>query len=408
MSTTRSPAGREATFYGARLRDARVARMMTGSVLAERIGVSSASITKYEKSNGDPKPITVSRLAQVLSVEEAYFFRAPRQRSDAPFLYRSQSAATKRARESAEVRQGWHRELYDVATIGIRVPPPAIDDLGFGADPNAISYEDIEHCADAVRKSWGLGEGPIPNLVAMLEIKGCVVSRFAFGAEKLSAFSQSADRPMITLNADTTAAARARFDAAHELGHLILHRNVPAKVAATSQMHKLMESQAHRFGAAFLFPSSSFCDEVYSVAVDALVALKKRWNVSMQMMIHRALDLDLISHDKAEHAYRGISRLGYRRREPLDDEIPVEVPTVLAKAVKLSLERGLTTRAGLLFRLPVPAHEAAVLANLPIDYLASEDWGQIVRLSPIAETQPARPTDGATVLAFPGTTLPRK
>ncbi len=70
-----------ATFEGARLRDARLAREMTASLLAERVGLSPGSISQYESGGTGPRPPVLARLAAVLELPQAYFSCALRCRA---------------------------------------------------------------------------------------------------------------------------------------------------------------------------------------------------------------------------------------------------------------------------------------------------------------------------------------
>jgi Zn-dependent peptidase ImmA (M78 family)/DNA-binding XRE family transcriptional regulator len=388
-------------FCGSRLRDARVARGQTASSLAEVAGVSAAAISQYEHGDASPKPGVLAKLAGELRLPEPHFFRPTRPVDPAPYLYRSLAAATKRAREAAEVRQRWCMDIYDFVLSYVTMPPPKIDDLGFDANPMRISPEEIERAASTLRAAWGLGDGPIRNMVETLEAHGCALSRFAFGAEKLSSFSQFAmDRPVVMLNGDYDSAVRCRFNAAHELGHLVLHRRIDQRTADRPEVHKQMEAQAHRFAAAFLFPSAAVGDEVYSLAMDAVRSVKARWLVSMQMVLRRARDLELATQDQYERAMRELSRRGYRAAEPLDDELPVEKPTVLSKSIQMMLDNGAVTRPELLYRLPFSATDIEILAQLPRGYLQSDQWGEVLHL----RTDPPTSKDGtyaSNILLFP-------
>jgi Zn-dependent peptidase ImmA (M78 family)/transcriptional regulator with XRE-family HTH domain len=369
------------TFDGSRLRDARLAREMTASLLAERIGVSPGAISQYELRNTEPRPPVLARLATVLELPQAYFLRAPLPRDPAPHWYRSRSAATKRARESAEARQGWLRELVAFIDAQVELPKADIPDAELGSNPAAITDDAIEGAASDVRTHLKLGDGPVPNLVALLESAGCVVSAFAFGAAELSAFSQAAsDRPYVLLNSEEDTCVRRRFSTAHELGHLVLHRRVSAAEAARPEIHKLMEHQAHRFASAFLFPQGAFAEEVYSLSLDALTHVKSRWKVAIQVLLRRAKDLDLVSQDKYERAFRDLSRRGFRMREPLDDTLVPETPRILNRAVDVLFSERVMTREELLYQVPFSHADIEALSGLPRGYLDGNSWGELVEL----------------------------
>jgi len=104
------------------------------------------------------------------------------------------------------------------------LPPLSIPEL-----PNKPSYtnDEIEALAIACRRAWGLSDGPIANVVALLESKGFIVVRSEFGVMDTDAFSCIQDgRPYIFLSDDKGCAVRSRFDVSHELGHIILHSHM--------------------------------------------------------------------------------------------------------------------------------------------------------------------------------------
>jgi Zn-dependent peptidase ImmA (M78 family)/transcriptional regulator with XRE-family HTH domain len=385
------------TFFGSRLREARLARQMTASMLAERVGVSPGAISQHENHNAEPRPQTLAKMAEVLAVPVRYFLRPLVGADPAPRWYRSRAAATKRARESAEVRHSWLREIALEVETHVELPSPGIP-LDFApTNPATLHLNEIENIAGEIRRAWKLGEGPAPNMVSLLERMGCVVASFAFGANDLSAFSQpSSDRPYVILNGDELASVRRRFNVAHELGHLVLHRHVSQADAARPEVHKAMEVQAHRFAGAFLFPARPLADEVYSVALDALTSVKSRWKVSVQLIIRRLLQLNLISQDRYERLCREISRRGFRSQEPLDDSIPIEQPTLLSKAIMMLINENVMTRDEIKHRLPYAPDDIEVLTSLERGYLSPETWGEVEELkirgaspspAPVSETK---------------------
>ncbi len=107
-----------------------------------------------------------------------------------------------------------------------------------------------------VRVAWELGDGPIANVVGLLERKGVIVSRLPAATDEVDALScQIGERPFIVLATNKDAADRARFDAAHELAHLLLHEDAQPGDAE-------VERAAHRFAAEFLAPAASIRREL--------------------------------------------------------------------------------------------------------------------------------------------------
>jgi Zn-dependent peptidase ImmA (M78 family) len=178
-----------------------------------------------------------------------------------------------------------------------------------------------------------LGDGPIADVLLLMESKGIIVARADFDAEALDAFScWVGPQPFVFLSADRTSAARSRYDAAHELGHLILHQGVTSEQMEDPDTHDRVEREANRFAAAFLLPAPSFRYEVNSVRLNAFLALKKRWKVSIGAMVHRCLDIGLIGQPEFVRLRKQMSSYGYIKREPLDDEIAPESRAFCAAA----------------------------------------------------------------------------
>jgi Zn-dependent peptidase ImmA (M78 family) len=106
-----------------------------------------------------------------------------------------------------------------------------------------------ESAAEYVRDRWALGQQPIKNMIHLLESKGVRVFSIAVEAREVDAFSTwKGGVPFIFLNSYKSA-ERSRFDAAHELGHLILHRH-------GEPQGRQAEIDANRFAAAFLMPKA--------------------------------------------------------------------------------------------------------------------------------------------------------
>jgi Zn-dependent peptidase ImmA (M78 family) len=170
-------------------------------------------------------------------------------------------------------------------------------------------------------------------MLLLLESKGTIVARSEFGTDTVSAFSfWEGSRPFIFLGADRESACRSRFDAAHELGHLVLHRGIAAE-ELESKLDQI-EKEADRFAGAFLLPEQSYPLEVFSTRLSAFEQLKARWKVSIAAQIYRCSDLCILSDDQTLNLRKQLSANRWRKREPLDDKIPPELPKVLNLALQ--------------------------------------------------------------------------
>ena len=92
-------------------------------------------------------------------------------------------------------------------------------------------------------------------MVSLLENKGVLVCRLVIPDEKAEAFSfWNGNKALVFLSSEKTSCSRARFDAAHELGHLILHRWAGLEDLEDKKILKRIEHEANLFAGAFLLP----------------------------------------------------------------------------------------------------------------------------------------------------------
>ena len=169
-------------------------------------------------------------------------------------------------------------------------------------------------------------------MVRLLEAGGVITAAVGtFG--RVDAFSlRTSTRPVVVLCADRGAAARRRFDAAHELGHLLMH-----EIPLTA--NKVQEDQAQRFAAALLMPAGQIDPWLprRSNELSILEEGSRTWGVSMQALLFRARILGAISEASYRRTQRRMSAAGWRTREPVELG-PAEAPELLARAV-LTLTR---------------------------------------------------------------------
>ena len=320
-----------ALFDGRRLTQARLLAGLVKADVADTVGVSAAAIGQFESGDARPSLGTLSNLSRALNVPASFFAanRALYSVSGDEGHFRSLRSTSTRDRARARAQLEILAEA--VATLERRVHLPDMDlpDLDPDAGP--------ENAARAVRVAWDLDDGPVPDVVALLEAHGVIVTRLPAATDAMDAFSAwVGDRPFVLLVANKQAADRARFDAAHELAHLLLHRG-------SAPGDPEVERIAHRFAAEFLTPASSIRSELpRRVDWRQLADLKLTWGVSMAMLLRRMRDLSILSEPAYRRGMMDLSRLGWRKSEPVGIGTPEE-PEMLALAVDvLARERSYT------------------------------------------------------------------
>lgn len=320
-----------ALFDGRRLTQARQLAGMVKADLANEIDLSAAAIGQFESGDARPSVGTLANLAEALDVPAAFFAANRSLYSVAGDEGHFRSLRSTSTRDRSRARAQLEILAEAVATLERRVQLPDVDlpDLEQDASP--------EDAARAVRLAWDLDDGPVPDVVALLESRGVIVTRLPAATEKMDAFSAwVGDRPFVLLVANKQAADRARFDASHELAHILMHRGSPPGDPEVERI-------AHRFAAEFLTPATSIRSAL-PTRVDwrQLAELKLTWGVSMSMLLRRMRDLGTISEPAYRRGMMEMSRLGWRRSEPVGIGTPEE-PEMLGLAVDvLARERNYT------------------------------------------------------------------
>lgn len=328
----------------ARLKDARKFLRMSQEDLGDRIGVTRQAISQFERGDRLPDPDTFAALVSALEQPPGFFTSddAPVFGDSTTRFYRKFGSDTVRRREACDTYADWFVQVAKAFDNVINYPAVNVPEY----DPADFGEDGIDELAERVRSDWGLGLGPISNVMALLESNGIIACRYEMTGEKVEAFSfWNGQRPFIFMASEKKAGVRTRYDLAHELGHLVLHRHIDSAEIEDKTFLKEIERQADRFAGAFLLPKHSFTNEVFTPRLDAFVELKKRWRVSIQAMIYRCADLGIFDDAQVLNLRKQVSFRKWRTQEPLDDPslIPLESPRLLTRAFGLIAQSGIMT-----------------------------------------------------------------
>ena len=295
--------------------------------LAKLIGITPRSVTGYESGEFPPESERLDQIAAALKFPKEFFLdEEPLERieSDAvSFRTMTKMSATLKnmaigAGTIAVQLSSWIEDKF-------QLPSPDLPELGRNIDPEAAS--------ESLRKYWGLGEQPVSNMVHLLEAKGVRVFSLALEAKEVDAFSLWWDgKPYVFLNTQKSA-EHSRFDAAHELGHLVMHRHgLPNGQDA--------EKQANSFASAFLMPEKSINSKrLYFPTLDNLIKAKKYWGVSVAALNYRLHSLGLTTEWTNRNLCIQLSQAGYRTHEP--NEMQRETSQILTKVFNALKNEGI-------------------------------------------------------------------
>lgn len=310
----------ESLFNPNRLAFARRHRGLSKKELADKLDVTYRAVVAYELGEYPPGEETWAALSAVLEFPESFFRGGDLETLLAEDVsFRSLTKMSAHQRDAALTQS--ELALYLSKWLESRFELPSVDlpDLRHETDPEAA--------AEALREHWGLGQLAIRNMVHLLESKGVRVFSLSIRSADVDALSTwKADTPFIFLNSYKSA-ERSRFDAAHELGHLVLHRH--GKPSGREG-----EEEAHQFASAFLMPAASVLARAPKIAaIPELIRLKKIFGVSVAAINYRLHQLKLITDWQYRSLAVQISKSGYRTNEPepSDRETSLILPMVLGK-----------------------------------------------------------------------------
>lgn len=356
-----------------RMTEAREARAMSMEDLADDIGVTRQSISKYEKGIVSPSPEMLQAISFTLDFPAEFFYK-PEESTNAdssPLFFRSSSNISKKVKTACRYQIKWTDEikkLLEKYVEFIKLNLPCID-----GDYEDLASEDIEELALSIRNKWGIDNDPVGDLIGLLENEGIIVTQFAtsnFCAFKgIDAFSSWKDgTPYILYHSVSKSAVRTRFSILHELGHLIMHSSIMEDDSVKKNVVDFADMQADRFAAAFLLPATSFPKDVWSTSLVSLEAIKRKWGAAMSTIIKRCETLELLTENQINYLKRQMTLQKYWHKEPLDDVLSVADPEMLRDAICLLIDNGIFTKLAFISESALPIQDLKHICGLPDEF----------------------------------------
>lgn len=272
-------------FNPARLTTARLRRKLTKKALAEALGFEEKTIRRYEVEGFIPPVDTLELIAKILDFPMSFFLQDA-DLDDLPVeaaSFRSLKAMPAKDRDAALAAGSIAFAFDDWISDRFGLPEQKLLDLKEDTE--------AETAAQALRRKWALGDRPINNLIHYMEAHGIRVFSLCENTKNVDAFSLwRRDIPYVFLNTFKTA-ERSRFDAAHEIGHLILHKHGGPNGSGFDA-----ETHANNFASSLLMPRASVLAKIPNVrSLNQIIHAKSYWGVSASALIYRLNKLKLIS-----------------------------------------------------------------------------------------------------------------
>jgi len=309
---------REMTMLAQKIKQLRLSRGWTLDELVARIGgvVTKQAISKYELGLDQPSAPVLTKIAGAFNLKTIQLLSEPKYRIEF-VAYRKRSALRKK--EQSRIENFVKERLEERLKVQNLVCPNVTLNVPVRKF-NINRLDEVEKAADTIRSEWSLGKDQISSLTGVLENKLIhiieVDANDKFDGMAAVAYEDHHIKGVAIVVRKGTQGERQRLNLAHELGHLVL------KISRSVDEEKA----AFRFGAAFLAPKEWIMREVgdkrTAIDVQELIILKKKFGLSLQSILYRLKDLDMISGSYYIQWVRCISKMGWKRQEP--NPLPVE------------------------------------------------------------------------------------
>jgi Zn-dependent peptidase ImmA (M78 family)/DNA-binding XRE family transcriptional regulator len=332
---------------------ARQRRRLTAKALAEAARVSYVTISRLENGENTPDNETVAKLAKALNYPMKFFFQDDPESIDVNAVsFRSLSKMSAKERDAAIAAGIIGLEVAAWIEERFNLPKPDLLDLSYETDP--------ETAAKSLRQYWGIGERPIGNMIRLLEAKGIRVFSLSENTACVDAYSfWRDDKPYIFLNNFKTP-EHSIMDAAHELGHLVLHKH--AGTQPSTELSRPAEREAQQFASAFLMPLNDLKARIpRRITVANILQAKQRWRTAAIALTYRLYAIGHLSEWQYKSACIELGRRGFRAGEP--SGVERETSAIWQKVLTQLWIEGTTKEA------------IAESLNLPLDEFESLIWG---------------------------------
>lgn len=318
-------------FNGKKLKVARIYRAKTVDQLAKEIGVNKKDILAFEDNKYVPTVENSLKLSNVLKFPREYFYQNENMKVTVESAHFNPQSTLPRVEEiSYKEKLIMTHKIYSFMQDYIKYP-----ELNLPDDLNR--NEDVEVLASKLRRFWNLGDGPIGNMVSLLEVNGLILSAINIDRKGASPFTQkqtlnASTNYVISLGNDRKCATIRNYDLAYELSFIISNE---LRISAKN-------FEKDEFACAFLLPKETFLEDLVNPDdLDFYIELKKKWIVPISTMIFRAYQLGKINYKKYNYLMNEMQKQGWLNKEPLDDNIKGTNPQALKRGVELIFENNI-------------------------------------------------------------------
>ena len=291
---------------------ARESRGLVHVELAEKLQVSKPTAWRWENEEFGISNEVIEKLSKNLHYPISFFYQKG-EVLPLSLSYRKRNVVAAKIMSQIEANINITRLNLEQLLSSIKfsnVKLPVLDVTKYGTP---------QECAKQLRKLWKLEKGAINNLTEVLEDHGILLLNMNFDTERVDGRCVMVldTLPLIVTNRNLLG-DRQRFTLAYELGHLVMH------LYTSPAYDRDLSHEANLFAAELLMPERDIKNDLQDLSLPKLGELKKKWKVSMQSLVYRASDLELLNDNQKRYILQQFNNQNIRRREPKELDIPTE------------------------------------------------------------------------------------
>lgn len=294
--------------------------------LAQKVGISCQNLNEYENAITLPNSKNLSALARALGVTLDDLL-LPKSQNENTFRFRSHTSFVKDKQPQLLTQVLRMLETYNLLEKAVGIPTYAPETTS--CHQLEGNEKHIQTTATRFRRSLGLGEGKISNLFEAVEAVGLKVLRIPIPIDNFFGLSacSSAEGAFVLINTyNSITIERQIFTLAHELGHLIFHRDDYQDrllEEGTKEEEKMREKVADYFAGHLLVPQPEL-ERLYELSYD-IISLKEYFRVSYQVILKRLEQMEIIKYNQEIKKIYAI----YKKKNGVSLKKSMELPPAL-------------------------------------------------------------------------------
>lgn len=338
-------------FFGEKLQNVRELKGLSRKELADLINVSEQAVWQYENQYTVPKFETVNELKKIFSVKPQFFYSDSFIKDVSSIEHIAYRAEDRESRKKVKMETTYINFIdYFISRFEQNLDSPIGNILSLRKYSEELFYSRkaetnknniLKKIAEVARKKLDIEENR--DLLYKLEMSGIFILEKNMGS-KIDAYSTwtKDDRAFIILGSMKKSSVRRNFDLAHELGHLLMHRHIDMDSLSRDE-HKVIEKEANDFASYFLLPEKEFMRDFEQIKKRSnpysYVEMKMKYMVSIVALEYRAYKLGLLTFEENRYFYASLNRNNLRKKEPLDEDIPIIKPGKIRALLNFVFEK---------------------------------------------------------------------